>query len=73
MFMEATYEDWARSDRYHNSFLLTKDEELDKVLKYSGEKGLMNISISPAQGKYLNLVAKSLGVRRYLEIGTLGG
>ena len=31
------------------------------------------ISVSAAQGKLLNLLARSIGARRVLEIGTLGG
>jgi len=73
VFTEATYEDWTRSDRYQNSFLLSKDNELNDVLEYSAARGLRDISVTPAQGKYLNLLAKSLGVKRYLEVGTLGG
>jgi len=70
---DARYEDWVRSDRYQNSFLLSRDDDMNDVLKYSAEKGLRDISVTPAQGKYLNLLAKSLGVKRYLEVGTLGG
>ena len=73
VFTDATYEDWARSDKYQNSFLLSKDDDLNAVLEYSAEQGLRDISVTPAQGKYLYLLAKSLSVKRYLEVGTLGG
>jgi len=73
VFTDATYEDWTRSDKYQNSFLLSKDDDLNAVLEYSAEQGLRDISVTPAQGKYLYLLAKSLGVKRYLEVGTLGG
>jgi len=66
-------EDWERSDRYHNSFLIPKDDVLDAVLKNNTEQGLPNIGVSEAQGKYLSLLAKSIGAKRILEVGTLGG
>jgi hypothetical protein len=69
---DATYEDWARSDKYQNSFVLFKDDNMNAVLEYSADEGLQDISIPPAQGKFLNLLVKSLGVKRYLEVGTLG-
>ena len=35
--------------------------------------GLPQIAVTPNQGKFLMLMAKSIGARRILEIGTLGG
>ena len=35
--------------------------------------GCPSIDVSPAQGKFLNLLVKISGARRILEIGTLGG
>jgi len=66
-------EDWKRSDEFHNSFLIPKDDALDAVVKNSAEKGLRDIAVSKAQGKYLNLVAKSIRAKNILEVGTLGG
>ncbi|KAJ7859770.1 O-methyltransferase-domain-containing protein [Mycena olivaceomarginata] len=68
-----TQEDWTRSDQYHNSFLLPPDETLDAVLKHSTDSGLPEIAVSAAQGKFLNLLASSIGAKRILEVGTLGG
>ena len=68
-----TAEDWARSDAYHNSFLIPQDDALDGSLRYSKEQGLPNIAVSVAQGKLLHLLAKSIGAKRILEVGTLGG
>lgn len=72
-FTPTSREDWARSDTYHNSFLLTKDEALDNALKNSTTNGLPDIAVSAAQGKFLMLLAQSIGVKRILEVGTLGG
>jgi predicted O-methyltransferase YrrM len=66
-------EDWTRSDVYHNSFLIPKDEALEKALKHSRDEGLPEIAVSAAQGKYLKLLALSIGAKRILEVGTLGG
>ena len=66
-------EDWALSDQYHSSFLIPKDEVLDAVLINNAKQGLPNISVSKSQGKFLNLLVKSIRVKRVLEIGTLGG
>ena len=65
--------DWARSDEYHNSFLLSDDVVLRQALSNSDAGGLPRIAVSPAQGKYLTLLAKSLQARRILEVGVLGG
>ncbi|TCD69740.1 hypothetical protein EIP91_006507 [Steccherinum ochraceum] len=66
-------EEWLRSDQYHNSFLVRPDDALESALKNSDANGLPAIAVSTAQGKYLHLLARSLGVRRVLEVGTLGG
>lgn len=68
-----TYEDFKRSDDYHNSFLLGDDPILDAAQQNSKDGGLPNIAVSAAQGKLLNLLAKSIGAKRILEVGTLGG
>ncbi|TDL24418.1 O-methyltransferase family 3 protein [Rickenella mellea] len=68
-----TIYDWARSDEYHNSFLIPKDPAINYAITKSQEIGLPDISVTEAQGKFLNLLARSLGAKRVLEIGTLGG
>ena len=73
MSVPAPDPNWVRSDRYHNSFLLRPDEALEHALKTSDEHGLPKIAVSPAQGKLLYLVAKSINAKRVLEVGTLGG
>jgi hypothetical protein len=68
--LEAT---WQRSDRYHNSFLVPQDDILDAVVENSKVQGLPDIAVSTAQAKFLNLLAKTCGAKRILEVGTLGG
>jgi len=64
---------WTRSDNYHNQFLISPDETLSSALILSEQNGLPPHAVSVAQGKFLNLLAKSIQARRILEIGTLGG
>jgi len=68
-----TYDDWVRSDAYHNSHLIPHDPALRFALENSAKKGLQPISVSEAQGKLLNLLIKTVGAKRVLEVGTLGG
>ena len=69
----ASTQNWERSDKYHNSFLIPKDDILDAVVRNNKEQGLPDISVSKAQGKFLYLLAKSIGAKKILEVGTLGG
>jgi len=66
-------EDMERSDAYHNSFLIAPDEALDHAVKACAENSLPAIAVSAAQGKLLNLLARTIGAKRILEVGTLGG
>ena len=66
-------DNWVRSDEYHNSFLVKADEALEHARNTSDQNGLPKIAVSTAQGKLLNLVAKSINAKRVLEVGTLGG
>jgi len=68
-----TQEIWTKSDVYHNSFLIPDDEALDKIVENNKANGLRDIAVTPAQGKFLNLLARSIGAKRILEVGTLGG
>ncbi|KAF7290873.1 O-methyltransferase family 3 protein [Mycena kentingensis (nom. inval.)] len=72
-FQITTVADWARSDEYHNAFLLAPDAQLAWVQENSAAQGLPDIAVSAAQGKLLNLLAQSIGAKRVLEVGTLGG
>jgi len=66
-------EDFERSDAYHNSFLIAPDEALAHTVKACAENDLPTIAVSAAQGKLLNLLARTIGAKRILEVGTLGG
>jgi predicted O-methyltransferase YrrM len=64
---------WIAVDRYITDLLVPSDPALDAALEASAAAGLPTIQVSPAQGKFLHLLARSQGARRILEIGTLGG
>lgn len=64
---------WNAVDQYIGARLLPADELLEEVLKASSAAGLPAIQVSPAQGKFLHLLARMIGARRILEIGTLAG
>ena len=64
---------WAAVDDYIEQSVGASDEALEAALDASVAAGLPSISVTPAQGKLLNLLARSVGARRILEVGTLGG
>jgi predicted O-methyltransferase YrrM len=64
---------WNAVDEYFTGTLVKQDAELEAALRDSEAAGLPAINVSPAQGKFLNLLARIQGARNILEIGTLGG
>lgn len=68
-----TQELWTTVDRYIEEMVVESDPALDAALAASAAAGLPSIQVSPTQGKLLQLMARSLGARKILEIGTLGG
>ena len=64
---------WTSVDAYWTGRLLAPDPVLDAALEANAMGGLPAIDVSPPQGKLLHLLARSIGARRILEIGTLGG
>ena len=68
-----TPEQWTAVDGYINGLLVPPDPVLEAALQASVEAGLPAISVSPSQGKLLQLLAQIRQARNILEIGTLGG
>ena len=64
---------WTEVDRYIEQTLLDRDEALEAALRDAEAAGMPAISVTPAQGQLLFVLAKSMGARRILEIGTLAG
>jgi predicted O-methyltransferase YrrM len=70
---EMTEEIWTTVDRYFGDLLVSADPALEAALAASTAAGLPAINVSPVQGKLLHLLARAIGARNVLEIGTLGG
>lgn len=68
-----TQPDWTAVDAYFEGHLSPSDPILAAALADSDAAGLLTIHVAPAQGKLLQLLARSVGAQRILEIGTLGG
>jgi predicted O-methyltransferase YrrM len=68
-----TEERWTAVDRYLGDLLASDDPALGAALAASAAAGLPAINVSPVQGKLLHLLARAIGARNVLEIGTLGG
>ena len=64
---------WADVDHYITDVLVKADPVLDAALAASDAAGLPAISVSPNQGKLLQLAAQAIKAKCILEIGTLGG
>jgi predicted O-methyltransferase YrrM len=66
-------DEWTAVDNYINDALVRPDVALTEALNASDAAGLPSINVSPAHGKLLHILARALGARSILEIGTLGG
>jgi predicted O-methyltransferase YrrM len=64
---------WTATDEYFTGKIGASDAILEAALAASDRERLPQIAVSPNQGKFLMLMAKSIGARRILEIGTLAG
>ena len=64
---------WDNVDADIAAMLIGEDADLGAALKASDDAGLPPIAVSPPMGKFLLLLAKAVGARSILEIGTLGG
>src|ERR1700747_269527 len=64
---------WAAVDRYFSQELSLSDPALDAAMAANKSAELPAIDSAPNQGKLLQLLARMVGARRILEIGTLGG
>ncbi len=64
---------WSEVDAYVSGLFGDEDAALRDAAAASENAGLPAISVSPVQGKLLQLLARLAGARNILEIGTLGG
>src|SRR5262245_50376117 len=68
-----TQKTWTAVDNYVSEMLVGRDPALEATLIASADAGLPEIAVAPSQGKLLMLLARSIGARNILELGTLGG
>lgn len=66
-------ERWGEVDRYIAGLLARSDPALDQALHAGAEEGMPVISITANQGKMLQVLARAVGARMILEVGTLAG
>ena len=64
---------WARVESYLDAALLPDDPTLTSALEEARAAGLPEIHVTAAQGRFLAVLARAVGARRILEVGTLGG
>ncbi len=64
---------WTRVDDYLSRTLVPDDAALAGALAASVAAGLPAIQVAPNQGRLLQLLARAIGARAILELGTLGG
>src|SRR3954463_14241280 len=66
-------EQWTAVEEYIGRNLVKEDKALSQALADSKAAGLPGIQVTPNLGKLLTLIAKMVGAKKILEIGTLGG
>jgi predicted O-methyltransferase YrrM len=64
---------WTEVERYIAGRLVGQDAALEAAAAANSAAGLPPIEVAPNAGKFLYLLARLVGARRILEVGTLGG
>jgi predicted O-methyltransferase YrrM len=64
---------WTKVDEYINSVTIGPDAALEAASAAAVAAQLPPISVTPAHGKLLQLMARAYGAKRILEVGTLAG
>jgi predicted O-methyltransferase YrrM len=64
---------WKAVDAYVTETIVAPDPALEAALAANTAAGLPSIDVSAPQGKLIHLLARMMGARKALEIGTLGG
>jgi predicted O-methyltransferase YrrM len=68
-----TEDQWAAVDHYFDGLFAPHDPALDAAIKATSDAGMPLINVAANQGKLLQLLARMVGARKILEVGTLGG
>ncbi|KAA5836033.1 O-methyltransferase [Saccharopolyspora hirsuta] len=66
-------EQWAAVDDYLGERHAPEDPVLIAARRAADEAGLPHVAVSPLQGKFLQVLARTVQARRILEVGTLAG
>lgn len=66
-------ETWKHVDEYFTDALIPSGNGFNAALDANRKADLPAIDVTPLQGKFLELLVRSTGARRVLEMGTLGG
>jgi predicted O-methyltransferase YrrM len=64
---------WRAVDSYIADRLAPTDDILKATLEANARAGLPPHDVSPLEGKLLHILARAIGAKKILEIGTLGG
>jgi predicted O-methyltransferase YrrM len=64
---------WSETEDFLSGLLCPPDPDLERVLHVSAAAQLPPINVSALQGKQISLLARLVGARRILEVGSLGG
>jgi predicted O-methyltransferase YrrM len=59
--------------KYINDLFVIQDEGLQWTYQDTPQRGLPAISVKPEEGRFLQFLVRACGVRKAVEIGTLGG
>ncbi|MDQ2687010.1 MAG: O-methyltransferase [Armatimonadota bacterium] len=63
----------ARLDAFISGLFAPEDDALTTALEDMKREGLPSINVSASEGKTLHVLARAIGAKRILEVGTLGG
>lgn len=69
--MSPVYND--QISQYITELFAVQDEVLQTIKQASNDHGLPSISVKPEEGRFLQFLVRACGVKKALEIGTLGG
>jgi predicted O-methyltransferase YrrM len=60
-------------EKYSRDLFAAEDETLQTIRSRIAENGMPPITVNPEEGRFLQFITAAAGVRKALEIGTLGG
>ena len=64
---------WSTIDQHYLNLIVKPDPRFEMIQQACAEAGLPTISISSIHGRLFEVLVRAMGIKRILEIGTLGG